>query len=87
MTICVQWHVSEEVAISLWSAYFPVIITGFSLIICFWAEVSAGVVPCRLPAAQCALFANQRVRERRGRVVKMLDSGSGGAGFESRRGQ
>ncbi|XP_076455229.1 uncharacterized protein LOC143289895 isoform X2 [Babylonia areolata] len=31
-------RVSEDVASSLWSAYFPVIITGFSLIVCFWAE-------------------------------------------------
>ena len=86
MTKCVQWHVSEEVANSLWSAYFPVIITGFSLIICFWAEVSAGVAPCRLPTAQCALVANQRVSERRGWVGKMLDSRCGGAEFEFQRG-
>ncbi|KAK7095451.1 uncharacterized protein [Littorina saxatilis] len=33
-----KWQVSEEVANSLWSAYYPVIITGFSLIVCFWAE-------------------------------------------------
>lgn len=33
-----KWQVSEQVASSLWSAYFPVIITGFSLIVCFWAE-------------------------------------------------
>lgn len=33
-----KWQVSEQVASTLWSAYFPIIITGFSLIVCFWAE-------------------------------------------------
>lgn len=33
-----KWQVSDVVAYSLWSAYFPFIITGFSLIVCFWAE-------------------------------------------------
>ncbi|KAK7487413.1 hypothetical protein BaRGS_00021375 [Batillaria attramentaria] len=28
----------DDVASGLWSAYFPIIITGFSLIVCFWAE-------------------------------------------------
>ncbi|XP_048245675.1 uncharacterized protein LOC124144834 isoform X2 [Haliotis rufescens] len=33
-----KWRVSEYVASCLWSGYFPFLITGFSLIICSWAE-------------------------------------------------
>ncbi|KAL5011460.1 hypothetical protein ScPMuIL_010011 [Solemya velum] len=33
-----RWHVPELVSSGLWSAYYPFLLTGFSLIVCFWAE-------------------------------------------------
>ncbi|XP_041368270.1 uncharacterized protein LOC121382757 [Gigantopelta aegis] len=34
-----KWQVSEDTASSLFSTYYPFLLTGFSLIVCFWAEV------------------------------------------------
>ena len=32
-------YVGNEMSTSLMSAYYPVLLTGNSLIVCFWAEV------------------------------------------------
>ena len=35
-----QRYLPDSLGVNLFNAYYPVIISGFSLIICFWAEVS-----------------------------------------------
>lgn len=32
-------HISDQASIHLWSAYYPILLSGSSLIVCFWAEV------------------------------------------------
>ncbi|KAJ8300568.1 hypothetical protein KUTeg_022087 [Tegillarca granosa] len=33
-----KWHISEVVSLNLWSAYYPIVLSGFAFIICLWAE-------------------------------------------------
>jgi len=35
-----QRYLPASLRMNLFNAYYPVIISGFSIIICFWAEVS-----------------------------------------------
>ena len=35
-----QRYLPDSLGVNLFNAYYPVIISGFSVIICFWAEVS-----------------------------------------------
>lgn len=39
-TFSPQNYLSDGWSVNLFSAYYPLIISGFSIIICFWAEVS-----------------------------------------------
>ncbi|XP_063423927.1 uncharacterized protein LOC134707810 [Mytilus trossulus] len=33
-----KMHISDQASIHLWSAYYPILLSGSSLIVCFWAE-------------------------------------------------
>ena len=35
-----QRYLPDSLGVNLFNAYYPLIISGFSVIICFWAEVS-----------------------------------------------
>lgn len=45
-----KWHIPDLASIHLWSAYYPILLSGSSLVVCFWAEAfHLGDIECDKP--------------------------------------
>ncbi|CAE1294477.1 unnamed protein product [Acanthosepion pharaonis] len=44
-----QLHLTDQISSNLWCAYYPLLLTGFTLIVCYWAEAFHLNIPFEKP--------------------------------------